>query len=142
MSSSDASIEKEKGGADHEVAESYDVDVAAQLVAGSDGTVDPAEANRVKRKIDLHILPLMCLLYLMQFADKTTLGQSAVLGILYVHRLLTFSACSGDTPLLNKPQYCGSERVPVLRRSTKPKNCIPAYWDSTRCRAPNSHYRT
>ncbi|KAH9930639.1 MFS general substrate transporter [Fomitopsis serialis] len=82
MSSSDASIEKEKRGADHEVAESYDVDVAAQLVAGSDGPVDPAEANRVKRKIDLHILPLMCLLYLMQFADKTTLGQSAVLGIL------------------------------------------------------------
>ena len=46
MSSSDASIEKR--GIDHEVVESYDADVAAQLVAGKDVVVDPAEAKRVR----------------------------------------------------------------------------------------------
>ncbi|KII89198.1 hypothetical protein PLICRDRAFT_599098 [Plicaturopsis crispa FD-325 SS-3] len=60
-----------------------EVDVAAQLTAGaSDTTLDPQEALRLRRKIDWHIMPLMCLMYLMTFADKTTLGQSAVLGII------------------------------------------------------------
>lgn len=35
------------------------VDEAAAL-AGSDFVIDEAEAKRVKRKIDWHILPLMC----------------------------------------------------------------------------------
>ncbi|KAI0797539.1 major facilitator superfamily domain-containing protein [Abortiporus biennis] len=59
-----------------------DADVAAQLTAGKDITIDPVEAKRIRRKIDLHLMPLMCVLYMMQFADKTTLGQSAVLGLL------------------------------------------------------------
>ena len=46
MSSSAAS--NEKGGIDHEVVESYDADIAAQLVAGKDVVVDPAEAKRVR----------------------------------------------------------------------------------------------
>ncbi|TBU35510.1 MFS general substrate transporter [Dichomitus squalens] len=58
------------------------VDVAAELTAGKDFVLDPAEAARVRRKIDWHLMPLMCILYMMQFADKTTLGQSAVLGLL------------------------------------------------------------
>jgi len=56
------------------------VDEAAVL-AGSEIEVDPVESKRVKRKIDWHLLPLMCLLYWVQFMDKTTLGQSAILGI-------------------------------------------------------------
>ncbi|TFK54719.1 MFS general substrate transporter [Heliocybe sulcata] len=59
-----------------------EADVAAQLTAGKDVTLDPQQALRLRRKIDLHLMPLMCILYLMQFADKTTLGQSAVLGII------------------------------------------------------------
>ena len=35
------------------------VDEAAAL-AGTDIEIDPVEAARVKRKIDWHILPLMC----------------------------------------------------------------------------------
>ncbi|KAF7346810.1 MFS general substrate transporter [Mycena sanguinolenta] len=57
------------------------VDTAAGLVYGEHGELDPAEALRVRRKIDHHILPLMCVLYWMQFMDKTTLGSSAILGI-------------------------------------------------------------
>ncbi|KAI0748380.1 MFS general substrate transporter [Daedaleopsis nitida] len=59
-----------------------EVDVAAELAAGNDFVLDPEEAARVRRKIDWHLMPLMCILYMMQFADKTTLGQSAVLGLL------------------------------------------------------------
>jgi len=59
-----------------------DVDVAAHLASGVGESVSPEDALRIRRRIDIHILPLMCILYLMQFADKTTLGQSAVLGLL------------------------------------------------------------
>ncbi|KZT39708.1 MFS general substrate transporter [Sistotremastrum suecicum HHB10207 ss-3] len=54
----------------------YDIDEAAQLAMSSKTPLDPAEANRVRKKIDRHILPLM-----VQFMDKTTLGSSAILGI-------------------------------------------------------------
>ncbi|KAJ7632864.1 major facilitator superfamily domain-containing protein [Roridomyces roridus] len=57
-----------------------DVDVAAHLM-GSNVTLEPEAAARLRRKIDWHLMPLMCLMYLMTFADKTTLGQAAVLGL-------------------------------------------------------------
>ncbi|CDO76435.1 hypothetical protein BN946_scf184781.g12 [Trametes cinnabarina] len=82
---SDSSIEK-RSVADDAASKPHlnasDVDVAAELTAGKDFVLDPAEAARVRRKIDWHLMPLMCILYMMQFADKTTLGQSAVLGLL------------------------------------------------------------
>ncbi|TFK76190.1 MFS general substrate transporter [Pluteus cervinus] len=59
-----------------------DVDVAAHIADGDDVPMDAQVALRLRRKIDRHLLPLMCILYLMTFADKTTLGQSAVLGII------------------------------------------------------------
>lgn len=36
------------------------VDTAAQLVAGEHIELDTAEALRIRRKIDWHILPMMC----------------------------------------------------------------------------------
>ncbi|PPQ71813.1 hypothetical protein CVT24_006203 [Panaeolus cyanescens] len=56
------------------------LDVAAEL--DSDAPLDPVLAETIRRKIDWHLMPLMCIMYLMAFADKTTLGQSAVLGII------------------------------------------------------------
>ncbi|KAF8268361.1 MFS general substrate transporter [Lactarius quietus] len=56
-------------------------DTGAQLVAGVSSLLDPEESVRIRRKIDKHIMPLMCILYLIQFMDKTTLGSSAILGI-------------------------------------------------------------
>ncbi|KAI5119271.1 hypothetical protein M0805_008052 [Coniferiporia weirii] len=63
----------------HATAETREVDEGAQF--SSQGQLDPAEALRIRRKIDKHILPLMCLLYWIQFMDKTTLGSAAILGI-------------------------------------------------------------
>ncbi|KAF9464198.1 MFS general substrate transporter [Collybia nuda] len=57
------------------------IDTAAEFGSGDQDEVDPAEALRIRRKIDFHIIPLMCILYWIQFMDKTTLGSSAILGI-------------------------------------------------------------
>ncbi|KAF8962206.1 MFS general substrate transporter [Flammula alnicola] len=80
--SSEASDEKHQSDKHDLVAVSAkEVDTAAELASGEQGEVDPEEALRVRRKIDKHILPLMCILYWIQFMDKTTLGSSAILGI-------------------------------------------------------------
>ncbi|EIW80168.1 MFS general substrate transporter [Coniophora puteana RWD-64-598 SS2] len=60
-----------------------EVDTGAQLAAGFTGELDPEEALRIRKKIDWHILPLMFMLYWVQFMDKTTLGSAAILGIEY-----------------------------------------------------------
>ncbi|GAW03134.1 MFS general substrate transporter [Lentinula edodes] len=65
-----------------------EVDTAAALI-GDTGEIDPAEAIRIRKKIDRHILPLMCVLYWVQFMDKTTLGSSAILGITTATHLTT-----------------------------------------------------
>lgn len=59
-----------------------DVDVAATVASDSPVSLSPEEALRLRRKIDWHIMPLMCLMYLITFMDKTTLGQAAVLGLI------------------------------------------------------------
>ncbi|RDW74873.1 membrane transporter-1 [Coleophoma cylindrospora] len=59
----------------------HDVDEAAAFVSGFHGEIDPKEAHRVLRKIDWNLLPLMMILYFVQFTDKTTLGSSSILGI-------------------------------------------------------------
>ncbi|KAI0065989.1 MFS general substrate transporter [Artomyces pyxidatus] len=78
-----------------------DADIGAALVTGESALVDAAEGLRIRRKIDKHILPLMCILYLcvmnstslvegyetndldasIQAVDKNTLGYSAILGM-------------------------------------------------------------
>ena len=50
----------------HHVAFTNDqVDTAAQLVAGQDFELDPEEAARIRKKIDWHILPMMCSRFLL-----------------------------------------------------------------------------
>lgn len=48
----------------HERLDEHQVDTAAALAAGHDETIDPEEAARLRRKIDWHLMPLMCILYL------------------------------------------------------------------------------
>ncbi|KAI0053755.1 MFS general substrate transporter [Auriscalpium vulgare] len=73
---------------DHGVSVDVDVvDTGAHLVAGTNVVLDEAEGLRIRRKIDKHILPLMC--STIQFMDKTTLGSSAILGIRQATHLTT-----------------------------------------------------
>ncbi|KAJ7305628.1 MFS general substrate transporter [Mycena albidolilacea] len=80
----------EKLGSDYGVEVTADsVDTAAQLLYGKHEELDPVEADRIKRKIDRHLMPLMCTLYWIQFMDKATLGNAAILGILKSAKLTT-----------------------------------------------------
>ncbi|CCM05278.1 uncharacterized protein FIBRA_07490 [Fibroporia radiculosa] len=83
------SLEDEKGVTTHVALVNDEVDTGAQLVAGTAMAVDPAEALRIRRKIDWHIMPLMCVLYWIQFMDKVTLGSAAILGIKTATHLTT-----------------------------------------------------
>lgn len=58
------------------------VDTGAVFVIGKTGQLSRYEATRLRRKLDRHIIPLMCLLYAIQYMDKATLGNAAVLGLL------------------------------------------------------------
>ncbi|KAJ8592376.1 hypothetical protein M405DRAFT_889850 [Rhizopogon salebrosus TDB-379] len=117
QASSGWSSSEEAGNNTHgAVAAEDDVDTGAALVAGISGDLDPAEAARVRRKIDFGILPMMCTLYWwvllgidtedidvclprIQFMDKTTLGSASILGIDYL--------------LFEFPQNLGLQRFPV-----------------------------
>ncbi|KAJ3506872.1 hypothetical protein NLJ89_g6626 [Agrocybe chaxingu] len=61
--SSEAEDEKLDSKHDFVAVATSEVDTAAELAAGDHGPLDPAEALRIRKKIDLHILPLMCILY-------------------------------------------------------------------------------
>ncbi|KAG9007033.1 hypothetical protein FRB93_008300 [Tulasnella sp. JGI-2019a] len=74
-----------------EVAKSRGADVVAGLLSGhaEDAEVDPALARRIRAKLDWRMLPLLFLLYTLQFLDKNTLASSNVLGILADAHLTT-----------------------------------------------------
>ncbi|EIW56362.1 MFS general substrate transporter [Trametes versicolor FP-101664 SS1] len=78
---SDTDEKKAQVDVHHVAVADADVDTAAKLAAGLDQALTPEESDRLRKKIDWHILPLMCILYWIQFMDKTTLGSSAILGI-------------------------------------------------------------
>ncbi|KUI53337.1 hypothetical protein VP1G_00812 [Cytospora mali] len=60
------------------------LDEAIDLVAGhiDDTPLDPKEARRIRDKADWVILPLLFALFTLQFVDKSTIGASAVLGLI------------------------------------------------------------
>lgn len=57
---------------------------ASALALSSEHRITLTEANNshVLRKIDLHILPLVLCVYLLQFTDKSTLSYASVFGLL------------------------------------------------------------
>ncbi|KAK7467393.1 hypothetical protein VKT23_004449 [Stygiomarasmius scandens] len=77
-----ASEQSEKNATVVDTIQESQIDVAAQFTSTKAAPLDPETALRLRRKIDWHLMPLMCIMYLMTFADKTTLGQSAILGII------------------------------------------------------------
>jgi len=43
--------------------------------------IDPAEAKRVLRKIDFHILPVLMMTYMLQYLDKSSINFASVFGL-------------------------------------------------------------
>ncbi|KXN86949.1 hypothetical protein AN958_09446 [Leucoagaricus sp. SymC.cos] len=66
-----------------------EIDTGAELAAGVSEELVPEEALRIRRKIDRHILPLMCTLYAIQFMDKTAIGSASIMGIREATHLTT-----------------------------------------------------
>ncbi|KAJ5463474.1 MFS allantoate transporter [Penicillium sp. IBT 31633x] len=61
-----------------------DADEAMKAFAqlqGQDIEIDEATNRRLVRIIDWHIMPVMCLVYAMNFLDKTTLSYASVMGL-------------------------------------------------------------
>ena len=61
---------------------SKDFDETYEVYKSQDAQeVDPQEARRVLRKIDLHILPLLMGTYMLQYLDKSSINFAAVFGL-------------------------------------------------------------
>lgn len=59
-------------------------DAALELIVGNGPlghAVDPETNKRLLRKIDLHILPLICIIYFLQYIDKTAISYASVTGL-------------------------------------------------------------
>lgn len=56
-------------------------DPALDFINGEEIEFTPEEERRVLRKIDLALMPLLCWIYALQFADKTSLNYASLMGI-------------------------------------------------------------
>ena len=100
-SAPDADPEKRAGVDDinvHTTHDSPDLDISKVVIkdetgelaskALMSGTVDPEASRKVLKKIDLYLLPFLCITYALQFIDKTSLGYSSVYGIIPDNKLV------------------------------------------------------
>ncbi|KPM41836.1 putative transporter [Neonectria ditissima] len=58
-----------------------DADPALTFAGGEDVDFTPEEERSVLRKIDWALMPLLCWIYALQFADKTSLNYASLMGI-------------------------------------------------------------
>ncbi|TEB24344.1 membrane transporter [Coprinellus micaceus] len=65
------------------VLQTRDVDVAAMVVTDVNvpETLTDDVAKRIRNKVDKHLLPLMCLTFVIMLSDQVVVAQSAILGI-------------------------------------------------------------
>ncbi|KAL1633450.1 Allantoate permease [Neofusicoccum ribis] len=73
------------GGVTEKILEhSHDADAAMKAFASYQGQVleiDEATNARLLRKIDWHLMPLLCIVYGLNFLDKTTISYASVMGL-------------------------------------------------------------
>ncbi|KZT57461.1 MFS general substrate transporter [Calocera cornea HHB12733] len=83
----DSPIEKIMSAKDAEGVKAHlteeDGDEALKIVhdEGAGFTMTPEEERALLRKIDWHILPMLCVIYGLQFLDKTCLSYASIMGI-------------------------------------------------------------
>ena len=58
-----------------------DADPALDFVGGEDVEFTSEEERSVLRKIDWALMPMLCWIYALQFADKTSLNYASLMGI-------------------------------------------------------------
>ncbi|EIN08414.1 MFS general substrate transporter [Punctularia strigosozonata HHB-11173 SS5] len=102
------------------------VDVAVGLAAGhvEDAPVGREESRRMRAKLDWRLLPLLFLIYTVQYIDKATLNSSFVLGIAKDAKLTTDefntlgSAFYIGYLVFQYPQNLALQRFPVAKWMT------------------------
>ncbi|KAI1466003.1 uncharacterized protein F4812DRAFT_92951 [Daldinia caldariorum] len=58
-----------------------DPDEALKLVAGEAVVLTPEDEKRLLKKIDRNLMPLLCVVYGLNYLDKTTLSYASIMGI-------------------------------------------------------------
>ncbi|ORY57293.1 major facilitator superfamily transporter allantoate [Pseudomassariella vexata] len=61
-----------------------DADEALKVLQGADGEVivlTPEEEKKLLRKIDLNLMPLLCIVYGLNYLDKTTVSYASIMGL-------------------------------------------------------------
>ncbi|KAI1762030.1 MFS general substrate transporter [Hypoxylon sp. FL1150] len=58
-----------------------DPDEALKLVGGEAVVLTPEDEKRLLRKIDRNMMPLLCIVYGLNYLDKTTLSYASIMGI-------------------------------------------------------------
>lgn len=67
--------------AEEKTVQDKNVDPALEFVQGEVIEYDEAEEKSVLSKIDWAMMPLLCWIYALQFADKTSLNYASLMGI-------------------------------------------------------------
>lgn len=79
-----ASGTDEKAGTILKHADRNDADEALKVLQGENGEVielTPEDERRLLRKIDWNLMPLLCLVYGLNYLDKTTVSYASVMGL-------------------------------------------------------------
>lgn len=62
-------------------ADSNDADEALKVIQeGETIVLTPQDEKKLLRKIDFHILPMLCLVYGLNFLDKTAISYASIMG--------------------------------------------------------------
>lgn len=80
--------------------------------------IDPAEAKKVLRKIDLRILSLMMVTYVLQYLDKNCINVASVYGL------------KKDTHLVGQ-EYSWASKSPFLSEKEQIFDCLQNSWTLT-----------
>ncbi|KAI9745024.1 MAG: hypothetical protein M1818_001302 [Claussenomyces sp. TS43310] len=68
----------------HGVPVQYEANADGALLliqARGDLTLDPVQSKKIKRKVDLYIMPLICIVYFLQYLDKIAISYGSVTGM-------------------------------------------------------------
>lgn len=81
VTAEDASQQNDGLGKGEVYGQDTNADPALRFTGGAVVEYTPEEEKAVMWKIDSHMLPLMCWVYMIQFADKTTLNYANLMNI-------------------------------------------------------------
>lgn len=65
-------------------ADRNDADEALKVLEGENGEIielTPEDERKLLRKIDWHIMPLLCVVYGLNYLDKTTVSYASIMGL-------------------------------------------------------------